>query len=94
MELKTAIENVVRAHKAKLTKSDASDAQKALVKQVESHFSPVVWDLVTAQSATFSSMLPTFLFLSSCMVQQIRLALRSPKHYRSTVVYLIKVADI
>ena len=77
-------ENVVRAHKAKLTKSDASDAQKALVKQVESHFSQVVWDLGlsgTAQSASFPSMLPSFLLLSSCMVQQMRLALRSPKHY-------------
>ncbi len=33
LEFKTAIENVVRAHKAKLTKSDASDAQKALVRR-------------------------------------------------------------
>ncbi len=37
LDFKTAIENVVRAHKAKLTKTDASDAQKALVKQVENY---------------------------------------------------------
>ncbi|DBA92416.1 TPA: hypothetical protein ACH3X1_002654 [Trebouxia sp. C0004] len=36
LDRKTALENVVRSHKAKLTKTDAS-AQKALVKQVENY---------------------------------------------------------